>query len=68
MYNDILHLLENGYFVPMFKSDDDCVQPTIGKPFSPKSSTIIPPLQVIIIIYFKKITVKTITFYFIIFI
>ncbi|XP_026822178.1 ankyrin repeat and LEM domain-containing protein 2 [Rhopalosiphum maidis] len=45
MYNDILHLLENGYFVPMWKSDDDCVQPTIGKPFSPKSSTIFSPLQ-----------------------
>ncbi|CAH1736145.1 unnamed protein product [Aphis gossypii] len=45
-YNDILNLLENGYFVPMWKSDDDCVQPTIGKPFSPKSSTILfPPLQ-----------------------
>ncbi|XP_060872004.1 ankyrin repeat and LEM domain-containing protein 2 [Metopolophium dirhodum] len=45
MYNDILHLIENGFFVPMWKSDDDCAQPTIGKPFSPKSSTIIPPLQ-----------------------
>lgn len=45
MYNDILHLLENGYFVPMWKSDDDCVQPTIGKPFSPKSLTIFPPSQ-----------------------
>lgn len=53
-YNDILNLLENGYFVPMWKSDDDCVQPTIGKPFSPKSSTILfPPLQVIIIVYFN---------------
>lgn len=45
-YNDIFNLLENGYFVPMWKSDDDCVQPTIGKPFSPKSSTIFPTLQV----------------------
>lgn len=49
MYNDILNLLENGYFVPMWKSDDDCIQPTIGKPFSPKSSTILPTIQVIII-------------------
>ncbi|KAL5233652.1 hypothetical protein ACI65C_001062 [Semiaphis heraclei] len=45
MYNDILHLLENGFFVPMWKSEDDCVQPTIGKPFSPKSSTKIPQLE-----------------------
>lgn len=50
MYNDILGLLENGYFVPMWKSDDECVQPSIGKPFSPKSSNIFPTLQVTIII------------------
>lgn len=49
MYNDILNLLENGYFVPMWKSDDDCIQPSIGKPFSPKSSTVFPMIQVIII-------------------
>jgi len=48
MYNDILSLLENGYFVPMWKSNDECVQPLIGKPFSPKS-TVHPTLQVIII-------------------
>lgn len=47
MYCDILNLLENGYFVPMWKSDDDCVQPTIGKPFSPKTSTVFSTLQVI---------------------
>jgi len=49
MYNDILHLLENRYFVPMWKSDDECVQPSIGKPFSPKSSKIFLALQVKII-------------------
>jgi len=68
MYNDILHLIENGFFVPMWKSDDDCAQPTIGKPFSPKSSTIILPLQVIIILYFKKFSINIITFYYIVFI
>jgi len=62
MYNDILHLLENGFFVPMWKSEDDCVQPTIGKPFSPKSSTKIPQLEVIIIIHFKNFTMNTITY------
>lgn len=46
MYDDINNLIENGYFVPMWKSDDDCVQPTIGKPFSPKSSSMFPTLQV----------------------
>lgn len=50
MFNDILNLIENGYFVPMWKSDDDCIQPTIGKPFSPKSSPIFPISQVVIII------------------
>lgn len=51
MYYDILNLLENGYFVPMWKSDDDCDQPVIGKPFSPKNSTIFSTVQVITIKY-----------------
>lgn len=34
----------------MWKSDDDCIQPLIGKPFSPKSSTIFSPEQVTITI------------------
>jgi hypothetical protein len=46
MYNDILNLLEIGYFVPMWKSDDDCDQPLIGRPFSPKSPTTFSNLQV----------------------
>lgn len=46
MYNEILNLLENAYFVPMWKSDDDCDQPKIGRPFSPKSPTIFPTIQV----------------------
>lgn len=48
MHNEILNLLENGYFVPLWKSDDDCIQPTIGKPL-PKSSPIFTTIQVIII-------------------
>lgn len=50
VYNDILNLLEDGFFVPMWKSDDDCIEPTIGKPFSPKSSTLFPTPQVKIIL------------------
>lgn len=46
MYNNILNLIEGGYFVPMWKSNDDCVQPIIGKPFTPKSPTVFPILQV----------------------
>lgn len=46
MYNAIFNLIENGFFVPMWKSDDNCVQPTIGKPFSPKSSSMFPTFQV----------------------
>ncbi|XP_050546635.1 ankyrin repeat and LEM domain-containing protein 2 homolog isoform X2 [Daktulosphaira vitifoliae] len=44
-YNEILNLLEDVFFVPMWKSDDNCIQPTIGKPFSPKSSPIISITQ-----------------------
>lgn len=41
LVNKIASLLEDRFYVPVLRSEDNCVQPTIGEPFSPSS----PPVS-----------------------
>lgn len=34
---EIAGYLEEQFFVPVLRSEDDCIPPTVGQPFSPTS-------------------------------
>lgn len=44
--SDIHKLLDELYFVPVWRSEDEVIQPVVGKPFSPKSPPVCPMVRI----------------------
>lgn len=41
LIREIQLLLDDQYYVPVWRSEDNTIQPTIGEPFSPQSPPVI---------------------------
>lgn len=51
----VIHkLLDELYFVPVWRSDDEVIQPIVGKPFSPKSPPVCPMVRFYLLLNFSS--------------
>lgn len=55
--SDIQKLLDELYFVPVWRSDDEVIQPVVGTPFSPKSPPVCPMVKTYNLLLFVNLYV-----------